>query len=267
MTSDQSRFAARFRELSVALQRRMEKISVPALNAPRRRLRWSDVLTPSAAALVLANLVPVFGILALDWKVLPILLLFWVENLVIGFFNVAKMACARPADVIDWLTKAWLIPFFCVHYGIFCLVHGIFILALFGGGEGAFDGSFPGPRAFARAVVGAGLIWPALSLLASHGVSFVANYLRKGEYRNVSPAELMGRPYGRIIIMQMTILGGGFMAGVLGSPAWALVVLVAMKIFQDLRAHVRERDVMAAGGVAERCAGEKAAADSGGGVA
>ena len=42
-------------------------------------------------ALLLANLIPVFGVLYLDWDVGSIIVLYWAENLVIGFYTILKI--------------------------------------------------------------------------------------------------------------------------------------------------------------------------------
>jgi len=43
----------------------------------------------------MANLVPLFGVLALGWNVTPIMIFYWSENLVVGFYNVLKMRRAQ----------------------------------------------------------------------------------------------------------------------------------------------------------------------------
>jgi hypothetical protein len=68
------------------------------------------------------------------------------------------------------------------------------------------------------------------------------NYLRKGEYRNANLDELMFQPYGRVIILHLTILLGGAVAMALRSPVWALVLMIALKVAVDLRAHLKERE-------------------------
>jgi len=49
-------------------------------------------VTPSLIVLLAANAVPIFGVLFLGWTVLPLVLIYWLENVVIGGFNVLKMA-------------------------------------------------------------------------------------------------------------------------------------------------------------------------------
>lgn len=68
----------------------------------------------SAFALMLANAVPLIGVVALGWQVFPLVLLYWLENVVVGGFNVLRMLCARPRDGVRWAAKAFLVPFFIV---------------------------------------------------------------------------------------------------------------------------------------------------------
>jgi Family of unknown function (DUF6498) len=97
---------------------------------------WRDIdwRQPSVVALILANLVPIFGVVFLHWEVFPLMFLFWSENLIVGVFNVLKMLTANPSSPVSWLGKMFIIPFFCVHYGMFTFIHGIFVITLFGGG-------------------------------------------------------------------------------------------------------------------------------------
>ena len=92
----------------------------------------------------------------------------------------------------------------------------------------------------ARAASDFGLWLPLAVLVASHLFSFLWNYLVRGEFRRAQLATLMAQPYLRVVALHVGILLGGFGAMVLGSPLWALVVLLAMKIGLDLRAHVKE---------------------------
>lgn len=200
----------------------------------------ADLRKPSAIALILANLVPVGGVLFFGWEVFPLMFLFWSENVIVGVFNVLKMICAGGGGNVGQATKFFLIPFFCVHYGIFTLIHGIFIIAMFGGGMGAGAG-FPGPETFWRVMQENHLGWAVLGLVISRGISFATNYLGNGEYKNVLAPMLMVQPYGRIIVLHIAIIGGGFLVLALHSPLLGLLLLVGLKTLLDLAAHLRER--------------------------
>jgi hypothetical protein len=195
-------------------------------------------LTPSIVALILANAFPVVGVLFLGWTVFPLLLLYWLENVIVGAFNVAKMMLAQPGDLLRWAGKAFLIPFFMVHFGMFTYVHGMMLFALFG--PKPMD-----PFGFVHtvpAVIRANhLGWGVANLIGSHGLSFFWNYLRNGEYQRASLQVLMGQPYSRVIVLHLTVLFGGWIVLLLGSPVGALMILIVLKTAADLSGHTKER--------------------------
>ena len=204
--------------------------------SPRSFNRFS----PTVIALVAANLFPLYGVLALGWEVFPIMLLFWMENLIIGGFNALKMLCAAPQDRMKWLGKLFLVPFFSFHYGCFTLVHGVFVFGLFGGAfrQGA---PFPGWSGLARQIGELHLGYAVLALVASHAFAFGYTYLWRGEYRTASLTELMQAPYGRVAVLHLTLLGGGILVNAMHSPTAGLILLVALKIIFDVRSHEKER--------------------------
>jgi hypothetical protein len=177
--------------------------------------------------------------LFLGWKIFPLLVLFWLENVIVGVFNVFKMLVASPTSPGQWAAKVFTIPFFCVHYGIFTLVHGVFVFVLFGDifMQGA---EFPSVTAVSQVFGGFQIGWAALALFLSHLVSFIFNYIGKGEYKQSKVNDLMAQPYGRVVILHVTILAGGFLIGALGSPIFALLILIVLKTVIDIQAHLRE---------------------------
>lgn len=194
----------------------------------------------SSAVLILANAAPLIGVLLDHWTVFAVVLLYWCENVVVGAFNVLRMLSARPQDGLAWAGKAFLIPFFCVHYGMFTFVHGIFVMGLFGGGF-AKGGMSLSPHVLLAAIRQTGLGWAVAALVASHGFSFFHNYLAGGEYRRVGLQQLMAQPYGRVVVLHLAILGGGFLVMALHSAVPALVLLIVLKTAIDLGAHLAER--------------------------
>jgi len=222
----------------------------PTSGSPGKAIQappWlARLLTPSpeekpvsAWVLVAANLVPVAGVLAWNWSVFALIALFWMENVIVGVFFALRMLLADPREPALWAAKLFLVPFFCFHYGMFTAIHGVFVFALFGGK--AYD-----PHGLEvlepamRAARDLGLWLPLAALLASHGFSFLWNYLWRGEFRRGKITELMARPYGRVVVLHLAIILGGIGTLALGSPLWALLVLLALKIGLDLKAHLKE---------------------------
>lgn len=173
------------------------------------------------------------------WSVFPLIVLFWMENVVIGVLFALRLLFAAPADAALWAAKLLMVPFFCFHYGMFTAAHGIFVFHLFGERDYAVRG-FELLEPALRAAGDYALWLPIAVLAASHLFSFGWNYLHRGEYRRAQLPKLMARPYGRIFVLHLGIILGGIAALALGSPAWALAVLVALKTGLDLRAHVKE---------------------------
>jgi hypothetical protein len=216
-------------------------------------LRRAAHASPVAIAmLVAANLVPLAGVLFFGWSLTTIVALYWLENGVVGAFALARIATAQGVDVDPGsvtingrplsaaelrnpaTARLVLMPFFVVHYGMFWLVHGIFVWFALPQIFDAMDGTTGGPS-----LVSCLVVLPLLVL--SHGASFVFNWWYGGERFTSSPSREMGAPYGRVVILHLTIVVGAFLVAMLGSPIWALVLLVVLKTGADLAAHLAER--------------------------
>ena len=89
----------------------------------------------SLVALIGANLIPFVGIFFFGWDVGFVVLLYWFENLVVAFYNILKMAVLKTDQAQKNIGKFFAIPFFCLHYGGFCAVHGLFLTVFFKIGE------------------------------------------------------------------------------------------------------------------------------------
>ena len=86
-------------------------------------------------SLLAANSIPLFGVLFFGWDAFGIILLYWSENVVVGFYNVLKIAFVKVKDPKEHLGKLFMIPFFMIHFGGFTGVHGVFVLTMFGKGN------------------------------------------------------------------------------------------------------------------------------------
>jgi hypothetical protein len=205
---------------------------------------------------LLANLIPVFGVLYLGWEVSSIIVLYWAENLIIGGFTLLKMLVTGKRSALLRML------FFCVHYGGFCAIHGLFVLELtrFAGQQftPAAAASWPGPLALLQMFVNLiqqvlaaapdAFLWGCLALLLSHGISFLLLFLGQREYRHTTVRELMRAPYRRIVVMHIAVIAGGFLVVRLGSPLGLLFALVALKTGMDIMLHNRSHRRSAAAG-------------------
>ena len=225
---------------------------MPAAESPQGLPWWRQT---SAIALVAANLVPVVGVLLWDWHVLSVMLLFWLENVIVGLFNVVKILLAQgepqesgavPSGLIAKAQNVFTAAFFTVHYGMFCAGHGIFLIAMFGRGEAGLGRNVDFadlPQVVHDVLVRHGLLLAAVALVVSHGLSFYTHYLKPKAYEGADPGKTMFDPYKRVVILHVVILAGGFAAAVLGASVAPLLLLIALKTIVDLSSHRREHAV------------------------
>ena len=221
-----------------------------------RLLAWYRIGSSYGAlvALIVANLIPLFGVLFLGWSVWNILVIYWLENGIAGVINVLKMSTATGEEAPESgmtfivngqpstsMTKAGLIPFFVVHYGIFWFVHGIFVLTL----PAFLSLTSDVPMELTLGPV----LFAAIGLAISHGLSFWWNFLHGGEYRRVTPTGLMFAPYRRLVALHLTIIFGAMAAMFTGAPAAAVAILVAIKTAIDVGLHLAEHRAIASPGV------------------
>ena len=125
-----------------------------------------------------------------------------------------------------------------VHYSIFMGVHLAFIVVLlgsedpFGSRSGQGFGSLAGRFDTWETV---SLVIALGSLIIEHGYEFVSNYWLGGGYKKTLPAIQMFSPYGRIVVLHLAILFGGFLFVFFHLPRLMVVLLVALKIGFELR--------------------------------
>jgi hypothetical protein len=160
-------------------------------------------LLPVALAVGL-NAITVLGVVVFGWPVGNVFILFWVENAVIGAWNAVRILTARgdgrgeraPTITINGRPTAGkpitLALFFCVHYGLFCLVHAVFtgFVAYTLGVEASF--------------VFLGL--PIVLIVIRYTVEVYSVWFGAGQRDVVSPAKAMLQPYPRIIVLHVTVL-------------------------------------------------------------
>jgi hypothetical protein len=206
-----------------------------------RAVATVDLALALAAAAVIA-----WGVLVLGWSPFVVMLLFWFENIVIGVFNVGKMlATGLRLGAAGLLGGIALSAFFTVHYGIFTAVHGMFVALLFGGAEvsrGAMDGGLAGPLAAMVDYLFAERDgWLAVLAIVLVHLSGFVQWLARTREAPPPLKELMGAPYGRIMILHVTLIASGFLVQALKSPVAGALLLVGLKLAYDLVTLRRDR--------------------------
>ncbi len=200
-------------------------------------------LRVTTAILIAANLVPVAGILMLDWDVLFIMLLFWCENVIIGFFGIAKIVVSGSPRRFR---VGLILPiFFTVHYGGFMAGHLMVLLALYAPKNEQLNESMDPLTMFSN-LTGSAIWVPVAALLISHGWSFVTNFLGSAERENLTAQEAMALPYRRMVITHVALILGGVFLVRNGEPTGGLLLLIALKIGMDIVFHRKEHTALSA---------------------
>jgi hypothetical protein len=200
----------------------------------------------TSAILLLTNLVPLAGVLWWGWDAFVLLCLYWLETAVIGFWTILRIAILSQANGSPGgrsiAAALALGGFFTVHAGLFMAVHMAFLWLLF---AGPWAAKIHDARDFIRLIViGMGLWIPLAALFAGRGAVFVDDAVNRFAFGKALPSsattvEIMGGFYKRIVLMHVAIIGGGFVAQMIGTVA-PLVVLVLLKTVIDMRLWVRE---------------------------
>ena len=206
----------------------------------------------STTVFIAANLIPLVGALFFGWNAILILALFWIENLIIGLFNIIKFL---SVGAIQKQPKAFfLCIFFIFHYGAFCSIHGAILWDILGLKELDkalyFNFEWMGiTEIFSEgAVVFLAFIekfqpqiWFGIAALtASHFVNFIENFILHGEIFSTQAKDLMAKPYAQILILHAGLIIGAAAVEKFGSPIWLLLVIIFFKIAVEFYMHQRK---------------------------
>ena len=193
--------------------------------------------------LILANLVPLYGVWFQGWDPKQMFLVYCLETIIIGGYNVIKMIIVtlnKKKDVWENLgggksmVSGWFfILFFIVHYGFFVFIQtGIFAAV---SGISSADGAF-GPLTFLSRIFSYLNIDAKTVLyifIAMYGFRMFFDFILNGKYKEISMGVLMFQPYLRIFIQQfVVILGSMFLA--FGAGKIFMLIFVCIKIFAEV---------------------------------
>jgi hypothetical protein len=191
---------------------------------------WLTLGTPRAALTLLYNFVPVLGVILWGWDALALIFLYWIENVLTGMRTIAgliaRAVLAEPAAL-------FFAAFFTLHYGMFCFVHGLFLVSLFAPAflaDNPFD-PFVVTRDQMRAnpnfaaAVGAAAGWQVVEFVYA---------ARRGELTAGALQAMMLAPYPRIMVLHITIIAFGAVLAAAGAPQAGVVLLALFKTVADV---------------------------------
>lgn len=151
--------------------------------------RWGPVLFSVAT-----NVVTILGVLVWGWPPANVFLLFFGENLILGVVTFIRLVTLPNPNI-------GLAAFFCLHYGIFAVVHGVFTAMTVIGLDPVFDFWWLG--------------LPLILIAIRYLVELVTGwFLGGGRLRGLPPNKVMFSPYPRVVVLHLAvILGSQFSEG------------------------------------------------------
>lgn len=203
---------------------------------------------PSAIPLVLANLVPVFGVLFWGWTAFPVFFFYWLESIVFVFFILLRIAkitapemrlralvgslifslffLALQLKAILWLFSTF--PRYWWYPAEICTSVGYKVLTCT---------PFTGPVRDLSPEIWAGL----LVFFVSHGFSHLQNFLKKREFLNITgEKEYFKEFFVRTVGFQLVLAFGAAVATMSGSYMPALIFFILTKTIIDARMHIKK---------------------------
>ena len=183
--------------------------------------------------LILLNAIPVYGVFEWGWKSFDLIFLYWLENLIIGAIMILRMVIRPYSHAVELAMPAFLVPFFTFHYGMFCFVHGTFVVSLFGQGLPPELAGMDIPEIIWPLIETRHLFWPLMGLMAYNLLDWMRDVSERG-LGSDGIKQLTTAPYRRIIILHITIIASGFAMGALNEPLAGLLLLIVFKTGMDI---------------------------------
>jgi hypothetical protein len=203
------------------------------------RLRGSpetnETPMPQSVLILGFNLFPPLSAIVFGWSAFTLVLLYWIENLILGVVNVAKLiVIGVPSGKRGLVMTFTLVLFFILHYGLFCTIHGVILWALFDDRGTTDVGPFNlASQLRARLELDPVLFWNAVLLAVFHLLSFVIYWLGRAAWRETGLLVQTYAPYGRIVVVHVAIMVAGLPVILLGQPLIAVVFLALVKTVME----------------------------------
>jgi len=202
---------------------------------------YKKQLSQSDYFMIAANLVPVYGVLFEGWSAQEIFIIYCLETIIIGIFNLIKMGIVTAIRKTDtWYNGPsrtqqhglFFMFFFLIHYGFFVAIQMAIFFSVSGiikdGSMNLFSFFYKWPQLLS------GNAWFMLAgFIISYGFGMMYNFILPGTYRTISLSMLLFQPYMRIFVQQVTvILGSMFLS--FGAGKIFIIVFALIKIFFEV---------------------------------
>ena len=180
------------------------------------------------------DLLPIYAVIFWGWNAIPLVMLYWMENVIAGVMTAPRLLVSGAN--FGWpgvIGGAFMTAFFAVHYGMFCFVHGVFLVAFasFNGPEGLASAPFMDIEGIFRFGLGSGehIEWIIYAIVVFQLLVFAVEFIWKGEWKRTNPGQEMMAPYGRIVLLHIGIFAGAGALFFLGQPMAGVLALILFR--------------------------------------
>lgn len=199
-------------------------------------MSWARALTRPVVLLGLAvDLFPIYGVIAFGWNAVPLVMLYWMENIIAGVFTLPRIFITGASfGGVGVLVGALMSAFFVFHYGLFCGVHGTFLMVFVAMSDGTLADRAPVmmdiPAMFQFGMGSAPHVeYFVYAIIAFQALVFIWEFLIRGEWKESNPMAEMFAPYGRILVLHFAIFAGAGALFFLGQPVVGVLGLILFR--------------------------------------
>lgn len=193
----------------------------------------------SIIALIISNLVLLAIALYYKLPLFDILLIYWSETVVIGFFTFLKMTIVQfykdPSKKMQLDQNsaeakiAGAVNIFAIFIKLFLIVISVFIISvlslfllvlivsIFGTKEMQLSKEFP-VQEFA------GFLFGVVVILFNHTISFIFNFVKKKEFTFLKAKKIIWIPFRRIFLLALVIISGALIIDQIKSDSIYVII-------------------------------------------
>jgi len=180
---------------------------------------------------MIVDFLPLFAVLSFGWGAFELVFLYWIENLILGVVTLVRilMSGLGKGQVTSTLRAVFTGTFFTVHYGGFCLAHGIALVSMLGSpsSEGLTNAGIEATMS-SHSFVGLPVILGAIIVWQFYINVF--EFFRREEYLEADAQKEMFAPYGRIIVLHLGVFAGAFAMAKYGEPMMGVLALILFRV-------------------------------------
>jgi hypothetical protein len=207
----------------------------------KMKIIFSDIL------FIILNLIPLFGVLFLEWDTIEMFLVYCLESLIIGFYNVVKMvivAIRVRSEYVEVkgakfrMNGLLFIIFFILIYWLLCYISTSIFTAV------THYGPYPEPLSYflklPKYLSDDGRLLIFLFLIM-HCFYMFEEFIYFGNYKTATLNGLLLQPFSRVILTQCIVMLGAVLLQFFSIKMF-MVIFVGVRLCVEIYISVRNNN-------------------------